>query len=70
MLLALTGLNLQSANTSYLMYLELLFKETKFATINIFFETFSFLLKSFVKAELSYVFTINLFTLAEDCTEK
>ena len=26
--------------------------------------------KSFVKVELSYVFTINLFTIAENCTEK
>ena len=25
---------------------------------------------SFVKVELSYVFTINLFTIAENCTEK
>ena len=29
-----------------------------------------FLFKSFVKVELSYVFTINLFTRAENCTEK
>ena len=28
------------------------------------------LFKSFVKVELSYVFTINLFTIAENCTEK
>ena len=31
---------------------------------------FYFLFKSFVKVELSYVFTINLFTIAENCTEK
>ena len=31
---------------------------------------FYFLFKSFVKEELSYVFTINLFTIAENCTEK
>ena len=31
----------------------------------IFFEIFYFLFKSFVKVELSYVFTINLFTIAE-----
>ena len=44
-------------------------KETKSATMNIFrFFLFSF--KSFVKVELSYVFTINLFTRAENCTEK
>ena len=36
----------------------------------IFFELFYFLFKSFVKVELSYVFTINLFTIAENCTVK
>ena len=35
-----------------------------------FFEIFYFLFKSFVKVEISYVYTINLFTLAENCTEK
>ena len=40
-------------------------KETKSATINIF-RSFYFLFKSFVKVELSYVFTINLFTIAEN----
>ena len=35
--------------------------------MNIF--RFFFLFKSFVKVELSYVFTINLFTIAENCTE-
>ena len=35
-----------------------------------FFEFFYFLFKSFVKVQLSYVFTINLFTRAEHCTEK
>ena len=34
-----------------------------------FFEIFYFLFKLFVKVELSYVFTINLFTLANNCTE-
>ena len=29
-----------------------------------------FLFKSFVKIELSYCFTINLFTTAENCMEK
>ena len=44
-------------------------KETKSATMNIFrFFLFSF--ESFVKVELSYVFTINLFDIAENCTEK
>ena len=46
-------------------------KETKSATtwMNIF-RNFYFLLKSFVKVELSYVFTINLFTIAENCAGK
>ena len=35
-----------------------------------FFEIFYFVFKSFVKVELSYVFTINLITIAENCTEK
>ena len=35
-----------------------------------FFEIFYFLFKSFVNVELSYFFTINLFTIAENCTEK
>ena len=42
-------------------------KETKSATMNIF--QFFFLFKSFVKVELSYVFTINMFTIGENCTE-
>ena len=45
------------------------FKEAKSATMNIF-RFFYFLFKSFVKVELSYVFTIYLFTIAENCTEK
>ena len=32
-----------------------------------FFEIFYFLFKAFVKVELSFVFTINLSTLAENC---
>ena len=44
-------------------------KETKSATMNIF-DFFYFLFKSFVKVELSYVFKINLFTIAENCMEK
>ena len=46
------------------------FKETNSATVNIFPIFFYFLFKSFVKVELSYVSTINLFTIAENCTEK
>ena len=38
-------------------------------TMNIF-EKFSFLFKSFVKVELSYVFTIKMFSTAENCMEK
>ena len=33
------------------------------------FRNFLFFLKSFVKVELSNVFTINLFTIAENCTK-
>ena len=44
-------------------------KEIKSATMNIFRKN-SFLFKSCVKAELSLVFTINLFTIAENCMEK
>ena len=44
-------------------------KETKSATINIF-QFFLFFFKSFVKVELSYAFTINMFTIAENCTKK
>ena len=46
-----------------------MFKETKSATMNIFLFFFYFRFKSFVKVELNYVFTINLFTIAENCTE-
>ena len=42
------------------------FKETKSATMNIFRKN-SFLKMVFVKVELSYVFTINLFTIVENC---
>ena len=38
--------------------------------MNIFRMFVYFFFKSFVKVELSYVFTINLFTIAENCTEK
>ena len=46
-----------------------MFKAAYSVTMNIFRKIY-FLFKSFVKAELSYVFTINLFTRAENCTEK
>ena len=41
------------------------FKETKSATMNIL--DLFFLFKTFVKVDLSYVFTINLLTIAENC---
>ena len=43
---------------------------TKSATMNIFRKKIYFLFKSFVKVELRYVVTINLFTIAENCMEK
>ena len=46
-----------------------MFKETTPATMNIF-RNFYFLFKSFVKVELSYAFTIDMFTIAENYTEK
>ena len=45
-----------------------LFKETRSVTMNIFSKKKLF--KSFVKIELSYVFTINMFSTAENCIEK
>ena len=52
-----------------IIFLVFTLKETKSATMNIF-QKKSFLFKSFVIVELRYVFTINLFTKAENCTEK
>ena len=46
-----------------------LLKETKSATMNIFRKNY-FLFKSFVKVDLSYVFTIKMFSTAENCMEK
>ena len=45
------------------------FKETRSVTMNIF-QKKSFLFKSFVKIDLSYVLTINMFSTAENCMEK
>ena len=45
-------------------------KETKSATMNIFRKKKYVLFKSFVKVEICYVFTINMFTIAENCMEK
>ena len=44
-------------------------KETRSVTMNIFRKK-SILFKSFVKIELSYVFTINMLSTAENCSEK
>ena len=45
------------------------FKETRSVTMNIFRKKY-FLFKSFVKIEFSYVFTIKMFSTAENCMEK
>ena len=45
-------------------------KETRSATMNIFRKKKYVLLKSFVKIEFSYVFTINMFSTAESCMEQ
>ena len=45
-------------------------KETRSVTMNIFRKKKSFVFKSIVKIELSYVFTINMFSTAESCMEK
>ena len=44
-------------------------KEARSVTIT-FFEIFYFLFKSFAKLELSYVFTKNMFSTAENYIEK
>ena len=44
-------------------------KETRSVTMNIFRKKQINLFKSFVKIELSYVFTINMFSTAESCME-
>ena len=41
-------------------------KETRSVTMNIFRKKY-FLFKSFVKIELSYIFTINMVSTAENC---
>ena len=44
-------------------------KAAYFVIMNIF-RKFLFSFKSFVKVELSYVFTIKMFSTAENCMEK
>ena len=55
----------RSSHQTFCLY----FKETRSVTMNIF-EKKSFLFKSFVKIESSHVFTINMFSTAENCMEK
>ena len=57
--------NLLQSEASFLLRIQ----DTRSVTMNIF-EKLSFLFKSFVKIELSYVFTINMFSTAENCMEK
>ena len=45
-------------------------KETRSVTMNIFRKKESFHFKSFVKIELTYVFTENMFSTAENGMEK
>ena len=44
-------------------------KETRSVSMDIFRKKY-FLFKLFVKIELSYVFTINMFSTAESCMEQ
>ena len=45
-------------------------KEARSVTMNIFSKKKYFLFKSFVKIELSYSFTINMVSTAENCKER
>ena len=54
-------------NQSY--YFFVFFKAAYSVTMHIFQKNY-FLFKSFVKVELSYVFTIKMFSSAENCMEK
>ena len=56
-------------NTIQLFCTGVQFKETRSVTMK-FFQKKSFLFKSFVKIDISYVFTINMFSTAENCMEK
>ena len=49
--------------------LQIIIKAAYSVTVNIF-RKIDFLFKSFVKVELSYVFTIKMFSTAENCMEK
>ena len=60
---------LESSTTTEPKHSIVVFKAAYSVTMNIF-ENFYFLFKSFVKVELSYVFTIKMFSAAENCMEK
>ena len=45
-------------------------KDTRSVTMNIFRKKKKIFFKSFVKIELSYFFTINMFSTAESCMEQ
>ena len=53
----------------YIFDTKYLIKETRSVTINIFRKKI-FVFKSFVKIEFSYIFTIIMFSTAENCMEK
>ena len=58
-----------SGSTLVLIKIGINIKETRSVTINIFRKKY-FLFKSFVKIESSYVFTINMYSTAENCMDK
>ena len=63
------SLTIASNQQSYYSVKTCAFKAAYSVTMNIF-EKKSFLFISFVKVELSYVFTIKMFSTAENCMEK
>ena len=56
--------------TVYVYAVETTLKETRSVTMNIFSKKKCILFKSFVKIELSYIFTINMVSTAKNCKEK
>ena len=54
---------------NYSSFLDFTIKAAYSVTLNIFW-IFFFVFKSFVKVEVSYVFTIEMFSTAENCMEK
>ena len=63
--------NCKIAQVSYFVHFTQLyiFKEARSVTMNIFRKKY-FLFKSFVKIELSYIFTVNMVSTAVNCKEK